>query len=190
MKIAVDIDGVLFDLIGVFLEIFNQRYHTDYKKSDIIQYEFYNNWHVPKKEIYEIFYEIYESKCSAPLIDKDTPRILLKLNKKHHVYILSARNSKFQDILIKKLQDNSIIQGLSYRNLILVDERPYDSKLEYKYDIYIDDNPGLVQPIKKMNNTSLLLFNQPWNTQCVCTHNIFRVYDWKEIDKIIKKILQ
>jgi len=187
MKIAVDVDGVLLDLIGSFLQLFNRRYHTQYEPSDLDRYDFYHNWNVPKQQIYQIFFEIYKSKCETPLIDPTAPYILNHLNKDHHVDIVSARDSQFYDHLLRKLEDHGIIKGLSYRNLVLVEETPIDSKLAHRYDIYIDDNPNLIKPVQNLEDILLLLFNQPWNKSIeIVNGKVCRVHNWTEIIQTIR----
>ncbi len=188
MKIAVDVDGVIFDLISVFLNIFNHNYNTTYKKSDITQWEFYKNWGIYENQVYEIFYQIYNNKFSISLIDEKIPEYLRIIKKDHHVDILSARNHNFKSQLIQILLKYNINKGQSYDRIILVDEKPYDLKLKYEYDLYIDDNPNLIEPIKKKKDITLFLFDQPWNKVSICNKNIIRIKFWKDILIEIKKL--
>ena len=61
MKIAVDVDGVIFVLVNVLLNIFNHKHHTNYKKNDITQREFYKDWEISENQVYEFFYQICDS---------------------------------------------------------------------------------------------------------------------------------
>jgi uncharacterized HAD superfamily protein len=188
MKIAVDVDGVIFDFVDVFLDIYNHKFRTTYKRNDIIQWEFYKDWNITENQVYEIFYQIYEGKIPAPLIDKKIPTFLKEINKDHHVDILSARNSNYKEQLRAQLQIHNIIKGVSYNDIILVNEKPYDLKLQYRYDVYIDDNPNLVDPIKKMETKTLFLFDQPWNKYTNCELNAIRIENWGQIIKELKEI--
>ena len=51
MRIAVDIDGVLLDLVITFCEIFNERYNTHYTKEDVSNWEFFNDW----KDVFRMY---------------------------------------------------------------------------------------------------------------------------------------
>lgn len=186
MKIAVDVDGVIFDLVDAFLNIFNHKFHTNYKRNDITQWEFYKDWKVSENQVYEIFYQIYEGKIPAPLIDKSIPVFLKRINNHHHVDILSARNSNFKSQLKAQLQNHNIIMGISYNDIILVNEKPYDLKLKHRYEIYIDDNPNLVDPIKKMETKTLFLYDQPWNKDSICDLNVIRIENWGQIIEELK----
>ena len=61
MRIAVDIDGVLLDLVITFCEIFNERYNTHYTKEDVSNWEFFNDWNITEEEAFEIAQFLYKS---------------------------------------------------------------------------------------------------------------------------------
>lgn len=188
MKIAVDIDGVLFDLVITFCEKFNERYDTTYQKSDVTNWEFFNDWNISEEQAFKIFYEIYENSEIVPLIDENSLKYMRELNLQHNVDIVSARSSHYRSHLIKALKSHNILKKIHYRELILVNHKPYDSKLILEYEIYVDDNPNLVEPIKKMKNKLLLLYDQPWNMDSKCEKNVFRVKTWKEVVEKINDV--
>ena len=140
--------------------------------------------------MFEIFYQIYDEKLPAPLIDDKIPTYLKEINKNHYVDILSARNSNFKSQLKGQLNYHNIIKKISYQNIILVNEKPYDVKLQYDYDIYIDDSPNLVEPIKKIENKILMLFEQPWNKDSISGRNIKRIKYWEQIPIEINRVQQ
>lgn len=188
MKIAVDIDGVLLDLVITFCEIFNEKYNMHYTKEDVSNWEFFNDWNISEEEAFGIFYQIYENTMVVPFIDEDASKFMKKLNLDHDVYILSARTSLYKAQIIKKLNLHNIKKGEHYNELILVHHKPYDQKQNYKFDIYIDDNPHLAETIKKTKERYLLLYNQPWNQNFICKNNIIRVYNWKEVYETIMSL--
>jgi hypothetical protein len=53
---------------------------------------------------------------------------------------------------------------------------------------WIYDNPNLVEPIKQMGSKTLLLFDQPWNKDSICTLNVIRISSWEQIIKVLKKL--
>ena len=180
MRIAVDIDGVLLDLVVNFCDIFNKKHGTSYTKNDITNWEFFNDWNISEEEAFEIFFEIYENTMSVPFIDHSAPKIMAKLNEHHEVYILSARASEYRSQIIEKLDYHGIKKRKHYIDLILVQTKPYASKQDYGFDVFVDDNPHLAHAIKQMKDKFLLLYDQPWNRDFFCVENIFRVYNWKE----------
>jgi uncharacterized HAD superfamily protein len=181
MKIAIDVDGVLLDLMVEFCEIFNKRYGTKYTKEDVAHWEFFHDWDVSEDVAYDIFHEIYNNSQEVPFIDQRAPRILKNLHQNHQLDIVSARTFKFKGELKKTLETHGIHNNVHYRNLILVENKPYDVKLTLDYEIYVDDNPNLVTPIKNIHNKFLLLYNQPWNYNIRASKNVLRVMNWEEI---------
>jgi len=186
MKIAVDVDGVLFDNIENFVTIFNRRYNTQYTKKDVTQWEFYLDWKISEEEFFEIFFKSYE--MSDIFIDSNAPKYMKELNLVHKVYIVSARTNQKPAQIVEKLEHYNIKTNIHYRDLILVANRPNDSKKHHHYDVYVDDNPNLAKAIKETKDRYLLLYDQPWNQSFECKDNIIRVYNWKEVYEIIQKL--
>ena len=76
MKIAIDIDGVLLDIIVRYCEIYNKRYGTNYKKNDVTKWDFFNDWNIDEETAFKIFFEIYEDSRNVPFIDENAPKIM------------------------------------------------------------------------------------------------------------------
>ncbi|TFG06472.1 MAG: hypothetical protein EU539_07515 [Promethearchaeota archaeon] len=188
MKIAIDVDGVLLDLMINFCKIYNDRYNSACRKEDVKHWEFFKDWEISEEECYEIFSLVYENTMNVPLISNKIPNILKALNSKYQVDIVTARNVKFRPQLVEKLNLHEIKKGIHYEKIVVVDHKPYDIKLKYEYDIYVDDNPNLVESVKRHEEIYLLLFDQPWNQTEKCEKNVIRVYNWEEIKEVIKKI--
>jgi uncharacterized HAD superfamily protein len=185
MKIAIDIDGVLLDIIIPYCEKFNQKYNTEYKKKDVTNWDFYKEWNITEDEAFEFFYEIYENTMSVPFIDDDAPKFMSKLHKLHELYILSARASEYRNQIIEKLNFHNIKKDSHYNDIILVYHKPYDLKIHEPFDVYVDDNPNLAKAIHKTDDKYLLLYDQPWNQKIENTNNIIRVFNWKNIYSVL-----
>lgn len=188
MKIGVDIDGVLLNLIEKVCEIFNELYHTDYTENNIRRWEFFKDWNVSEEVIYNVFYIAYEKSTTLSLIDDKAPQILKELNKKYRVDLVTARNFKYESQLIERLNSLEIKKGVHYENLIHVEPKPYDVKIKLDYNILIDDNPNLVDSIEGYSNKRILLYDQPWNQRITEKKNVSRVYNWKQIRNLFALI--
>ena len=185
MKLAIDIDGVLLDIMVTYCEIFNNKHNTDYTKEDVTSWEFFKSWDISEKEAFEIFYSIYIDSMKVPFIDNKAPEILQRLNDCHDVYIVTARSPEYKTPIIKKFRFHNIFKGIHYKDLILLHHKPYDIKLSLDFDVYVDDNPNLVDSIKNMVNKKLLLYDQPWNQNLILYKNTKRVFNWKDIEREI-----
>ncbi len=96
MKIAIDIDGVLLDIIVEYCIIFNKRYGTNHQKKDVTKWDFFKDWNVDEDTGFKIFYEIYADSMRIPFIDENAPEIMKKLNETYDVDIVSARIPKYR----------------------------------------------------------------------------------------------
>ncbi len=188
MKIAVDVVGVLLDNLETFIKIYNEKYKTNYIKNDIRYWEFFRELNLTNEEFLELFYQTFEYPEVIPFIDDQAPIYMKKLNHLHDLYILSALNSSYRNSLINQLEFYDIKKHIHYKEIIIVPEMPYDIKIKHGFEIYVDDNPYLIEPIKKLKDRYLLLFNQPWNKDSNCENNVIRVYNWKEIYEIIQNL--
>ncbi|MBD3340779.1 MAG: hypothetical protein GF353_16850 [Candidatus Lokiarchaeota archaeon] len=188
MKIAVDVNGVLIDNMENVIEVVNRKYNSNYKKEDVNNWEFYKEWNFSEREFFDIFYKTYEEMDKVKFIDPEAPNFMKKLTEFHEVNILSALNDQFEALVKNKLERHNIIEGIHYNEMIIVAEKPWDLKVKHRFDLYIDDNPNLVNPIKKMKDRFLFLFDQPWNYNIENHDNIIRVHNWKEIYKNINNL--
>ena len=188
MRIAIDIDGVLLDLMVTYCEIFNKKYNTEYTVQDVKHWEFFRDWNISEKESFEIFYELYKNSMPIPFIDERAPEYMRKLNNSHELYIVSAREPQYRSQTLKKLNYHNVKKNLHYIELILLHHKPYDSKINQDFDVYVDDNPNLAKSIKKMKNRYLLLYDQPWNQEVICKDNVIRVFNWKEVYETINEM--
>lgn len=185
MKIAVDVDGVILAMIPKVCEIYNKVFNTNYTKEDVKQWEFYKDWNISEESMFKIFYQVYENSQTLSLVDEKAPQVLKALYTKYSVDLVTARDLRFEDNLIERLNSLCIEKGTHYENLIHVDAKPYDSKLTLNYDIIIDDNPNLVKAIKKFMNKKLLLYDQPWNQNFQDKERVTRVYNWNQIEILL-----
>lgn len=185
MRISVDIDGVLLDLVGQVCNIYNNNYNAHYSNKDVVQWEFFRDWNLSEEKIYDIFTLAYQNSAYISLVDIKTPYILKELNGKYHVDLVTARDKKYENQLFKRLNTLNIKKGIQYENLIHVKTKPYDVKLGLNYDIYIDDNPYLTQHLELYENKTLLLYDQPWNRDVIKKINYIRVNDWNQIGRIL-----
>ena len=176
MKILIDIDDTISNFGEVLLNYLNRTYNTNYKKEDIINWEWFrNNFENPWQPTeWNFFWDDVK-------IDKDAIKCIENLVKdRHEVYLVSA--SFPNDSLGYKIR-----KTLNYFNNKLINESNIiicRNKEMIKGDIRIDDGYHNLY-----NNSINILFDQPWNK------NIKRIFpsfirkkSWKEIEEYLKNI--
>ncbi len=186
MKIAIDVDGVLLDLMSEFCQMYNERFGTKYSKEDATNWDFYKDWDIPLEFLTDSFRQLHENPMITPLIDKVAPEIMKELRLVYDIDIITSREAYTRKALIERLNSLGIHKGSHYKEIIITPLSPNDVKLSYEYDLFIDDNPNLATSINKYDDKILLLYNQPWNYSVQNTRNVVRVQNWTEILEFIK----
>jgi 5'(3')-deoxyribonucleotidase len=183
MKIAIDLDGVVWDLMTIFIKTYNKLYNENVKFNDV------QDWHYFPGDRFLTVYEIANEKLfEYPETEKNIYDHLYNLNirKKHDVQILTHEINSVENLKMK-LKCLNIVEGIHYNNLIK--DQNNVKKVNYSFDIFIDDAPFMVEDIQKFPNKTLLLFDQPWNWNANTNYdNVYRVYSWQEVIDKIKEL--
>ena len=181
LKIAVDLDGVVWDIMNVFVDIYNRLYKEDNKVEDI------DDWYYFPQERWEVVYPLTLPRIMEyPMLDPYIPTYLYLLNKIHDVSIITKEQNPIK-LLEQKLITLGIYKGREYNEIIRLDIS--DKKLNYPFNVYIDDYPGMAKDMHKYPERTLLFYDQPWNKKNVyITGNVLRVYGWKDILSYIRLI--
>lgn len=176
----VDLDGVVWDIMGVFVDIYNKLYKENVKYEDI------NDWYYFSQERFEEVYPLTLPRIMEyPCIDYNISSYLFILNKVHDVNIL-AKEMNPVGTLEEKLRTLGIIKDRHYSKIIKIEVS--DKKVNYEADIYIDDNPCMAKDMERFPKRVLLLYNQPWNKNYKESGNVIRVFGWEEILGFIDRI--
>ncbi len=175
MRIMLDLDGVVWDIMRIFVEIHNEIYNRGVKYEDIDGW-----WFFPQDEFETVYPLTLPRIMDYPVLDNYADTYIFGLNITNDLSILTAE-ANTKEVLIKKLESLHIFEGTHYDELITVD--PKDSKLNYEADVYIDDNPNMAKEMVEYPDRTLLLYDQPWNKKFddIKTENVWRVHDWDEI---------
>jgi len=180
LKIMVDLDGVIWDIMGVFVDIYNKLYNENVKYEDI------NDWYYFSQDRFEVVYPLTLPRIMEyPILDNNIASYLFILNKVHDVNILTKEINSVET-LEEKLRTLDIIKGRHYNKIIRI--KVSDKKVNYEADIYIDDYPGMAKDMEKFPKRVLLFYDQPWNQRYIDGGNVIRVSDWQEILSFINKI--
>jgi len=188
MKIALDVDGVLLDTMGRFCEMYNIINKDNKTKDDITRFGFSEDWGMSEKGFWNIF-TLCKVGNNIKSINKNAPKYIKKLYKKHDIDIVTARQETDSLTILNNLYKIGIFKDIHYNKLILslCDDIP--SKAYLGYDLYIDDNPNQADDIKaiqRFSDKTLLLWEQPWNWRVVSELGVQRVTGWKDIMRWFK----
>ncbi len=182
LKIAVDLDGVVWDIMYTFVEIYNTLYNENMKREDI------NDWNFFPQERFEKVYPLTLPRIAEyPILDEYIPTYLYFLNKVHDVSIVTKEQNPIK-IIEDKLITLDIYKGREYNELIRLDLS--ESKLDLPFNVYVDDYPGMAKKMNEFPGKVMLYYDQPWNEKngYIDIGNVRRVKGWNDVLSFIRMI--
>ena len=186
MNIGIDIDDTLSESIEATDYYAKEYTETILKrKFDMKKVKEYNNtWYLEaygwnQKED-EDFFRLYQYKIlqnAKP--KKDVQEVIKRISNNNRIIIITAREKELKDITIKWFEDNNI----TFDDIIFEQKDKIIAAKENHIDLFIDDNYKICKSISE-NGIKALLMNSRINSK-IKLEQIIRVYNWKDIEKII-----
>ena len=176
MKIALDVDGVLADVIESWLN-YSNTIRPKISKYEITDWEFWKKFQINRFDFYSELSSCWKNWLSIPPTEKNLSSITKSLSKLGQVDIVTARERSTNSFVKNWLNHHNI----SYDNYVPVIDGPMKANLDY--DVFIDDSPLNTTKFLK-NDKKVILYTQPWN-QHISENKLYRVSNLLEaIDKI------
>ncbi len=177
MKIALDVDGVLADIIFVWLDEYNKTHKKSVTKDDIMQWDFWKELGYDKYMFYEDLSNCWSRWIEVPLMEQGIANSVEKLHSVGIVDIVTARDTASTKYVKQWLAHNEI----KYNDYVAV-MRGRD-KADLDYDVFIDDSPHNVVRIASKGKNALL-YDQPWN-KSITDSKIVRIKKLEEAVNVI-----
>ncbi|NQV40286.1 MAG: hypothetical protein HQ505_07100 [Nitrosopumilus sp.] len=176
MKIALDVDGVLADVIMSWLN-YSNSIRPEIAKHQITSWEFWNEFKIDRYDFYNELSSCWKNWMTIPTTEKNLSSITKSLTEIGQVDIVTARERSTNSFVKSWLDHHNI----EYDNYVSVIDGPMKADLDY--DVFIDDSPLNAEQFLK-NNKKVILYSQPWN-QHFSENKIHRVSNLSEaIEKI------
>lgn len=179
MTIVSDVDDVLCDLQSTVINMFNERYNTNYSIEDFTDYNVENI--LPLQEsiaMKEIYGEngLYKTIKPIPGAQDGLQKLV---DAGHQVYLVSDAIPKTYGEKIKWLNhffpfiDNSHIIAMKHKQLL-------------RCDVMIEDN---IHTLLSGVHYNRICFDHPWNRYVRdWVYDIYRCSNWNEIVDVVKQI--
>ncbi len=166
MKIALDVDGVLADVIVSWIE-HNNKFRTEILKHEITDWDFWKKFNINQYDFYAELSRCWENWPSIPPTETKLSDFTKSISEIGQVDIVTARE-RSTDFFVKDwLRHHEI----SYENYVSVASGPM--KADLNYDVFIDDSP--LNTVKILQNQKrIFLYDQPWN-QDIADERIHRI---------------
>ena len=166
MKIALDVDGVLADVIVSWINFSNSK-RSKISKHEITDWEFWKKFQIDPFDFYAELNACWENWNLIPPTEENLSEVTKSLSNLGQVDIVTARE-KSTDSFVKSWLNH---HDISYNNYISVIDGPMKADLDY--DVFIDDSPLNAEKFLK-NNKNVILYSQPWN-QHISENEIYRI---------------
>ncbi len=171
MKIALDVDGVLANVIESWLN-YSNTIRPKISKNDITDWNFWKKFQINRHDFYMELSLCWKNWDSIPPTEENLSLVTKKLSELGQVDIVTARERSTDSFVKSWLNHHDI----SYDNYVSVIDGPMKAQLNY--DIFIDDSPLNVQKFLK-HNKKVILYSQPWN-QHLSDKQIHRISNLSE----------
>ena len=174
-RIALDIDGVLLDTMGLYLKEYNKIKKTDFVKEDITKFNF--GLLINESNYMNFFESLNYYECE--LVDDNAPSVVNYWKKLGYKIDLITNTS--MENLTTKCQRLKYL-GIMFDSVIRTSENK--GSFSKNYEAVIDDSIDNLEDILQHGGRPIC-FNQPWNKDW----NGERVYNFKHLKYFNRKRL-
>ena len=188
MKIAVDLDDVLVDLVPEILLRLNKKYHTPIDKNLIRDWYMSQYLGLREEQIDELIEQEFvlgDGYENLPLIS-GAKSGLEKLASRHQVFLVTYRDKHTEQITLDYVKRNLN----NYPVYLTNKDLKVKICLKLGASLLIDDSQSQTKALSRY--IPVFLFNQPWNesfdeSEFNKTNNtqIIRVKSWQEITSLL-----
>ena len=183
-RVALDLDGVSAETMAGFCNLYNKRNGTNLTLDKIKDGYFFKELGFSTESFISFLDEVWSSWWEIPPTDPKLTVYLEELAGLESILfdVVTCRSKETIPFARKWLEKHKI----PYHSLINTENS--SEKLSLEYDVYIDDNPGLMKKIASNKKQIIGIFYvRPWNSDLDSLRNVFPAKNWSQISKILRK---
>jgi 5'(3')-deoxyribonucleotidase len=155
LKIALDVDGVLADVIESWLNYSNQI-RSPISKEEITSWDFWKKFSINRYDFYKELTLCWKNWKTLPPTETNLAQVTQNLSEFGQVDIVTARELSTDNFVKDWLE----FHGVVYENYVSVIDGTMKADLDY--DLFIDDSPLNAEKFLEQKK-NFLLYSQPWN---------------------------
>jgi len=190
MKIGIDLDGVLAELLSAIIEYHNVTYKTELAQKQFKSHGFWKTWGGTRDEAIQKLRDFYQTnyfKNIKPV--SGAIKALSNLKQNNDLFVITARPNEIIKDTKKWLNQYypNFFSGTYFANHCPQSgsEIPKSQICdELEIEVMIEDSIENALDCAGLKRR-VLLFDRPWNQQAELPSGISRVLSWKEILKTI-----
>lgn len=146
MVIGIDLDEVLFDFVGPFLEFANKKFGTHYTRADMTEYSFEKSGVIPKGTNHKLVHEFGKVGGLKQLPSMPGAVAAVKaLMREHEVVFITSRNQEFENDTLTNFQYHGIKNPRVYFSSKEKPKSVFTRK--HKVDLFFDDSPKFITDV-------------------------------------------
>ncbi len=177
MKIALDVDGVLADVIKSWLN-YSNTIRPKISKHDITNWDFWNKFQINRYDFYAELSSCWKNWNSIPPTEENLSSVTKNLSNLGQVDIVTARE-RSTDLFVKNWLNH---HNILYDNYVSVIDGPMKAVLDS--DVIIDDSQLIAVKILQ-HSQIVIVYSQPWNKH-ISENRIHRISNLSEAVEKIK----
>jgi uncharacterized HAD superfamily protein len=191
MKIGIDLDGVVVDLMTPFLEHYNEKNGTNFEYGNLFAHDLWLPLKIERAAAFKAVYSFMnETGFKLVLPHEGAIEAIKKLNEEHDLVVITSRPELYAEKTIKWL--NYHLPEV-FEKVVFTHEYTLDGSAKVKKE-QICKQEGVDLMIEDYDKNLLscatvckkvLLFDQPWNQNVELPNNATRVKSWGDVLKII-----
>ncbi len=180
LRIGLDVDGVLADVITSWLSFSNKK-RPIILKSQISEWDFWRDHGIDKFDFYNELSICWKSWETMPPTENNLAHVTTQLSNLGTVDIVTAREESTHDDVKNWLK----LHKINFKNYVGVLEGIEKSHLDY--DVFIDDSPLNAKSMLDKGK-SVILYSQPWN-ESFNDNRATRIHELQNAVPVIDKML-
>lgn len=183
LKIGVDIDGVLADIVDCILPLLSRELGRAVDVEEITVYGFGDALGIPEDRVQALLDEL----LVVGLYEQAPPvagaREAMELLGGHDVWLVTSRPEAVREATLWWLRHH----GVAYGQLVFA---PAHRKAlaDDGFDLFVEDNLDTALALSR-EGIHVLLFDRPWNRNADLPANVRRVHNWTGILDFVERQL-
>ena len=179
MIICLDVDGVINNLMEVTLEIYNERYHANYKLDDITAHNLNNCFELDVANKMQSIFKEAEIWNKVKPVAGSQEVVKRLIRNGHQIYFVTNNNphtygQKFDWI-------RNYFPFIEESKIVCMSD-----KWNFRCDIMIED---CYETLIARPYYHRILMNQPWNKNVRdYAYGIYRCNNWEQIENVVNNI--
>ena len=181
MRIAIDLDGVVVDLMQAYCRLASNKFNIDFATHNIRDYDLYKSLGVSSELANSLFKEIDYTALAA--IDGAVDSIL-RLSEQYDLFFLTQRPQQVRHATKVWLNKHNLA---AIELVFVCDNRAGAAKKSAcgEFDLLIDDDLDEILALQPGQRG--ILYNWPWNNNFNALGNLTIAQDWLQIEALFLK---